>query len=99
MSKEQAPDPARRKEERVPAAMPVKLAKGLGTTRDVSASGVFFEMDSDLTVGGEISFEIEMDTALGPMTMKCRGKVVRTEQKGSRTGIAVKLSDSRLEAV
>ena len=91
--------PIRRKSERVLAEMPIRVGGSLGTTRDVSATGVFFEIDSSMAVGSEISFEIEMQTALGPMMMKCSGQVVRTGQKGSRTGIAVKMTDTRMEAV
>ena len=79
--------------------MPVHLADGHGTTRDVSATGVFFEIDGSTVIGNEISFEIEMHTALGPMLMKCRGQIIRTEQNGARTGVAVKMLDSRLEAI
>ena len=90
---------ARRAHERVAAEMPVRREGSLGTTRNVSASGVFFEIDSDMAVGSEISFEIGMQTNLGPMAMKCRGLVVRTEQKDGRTGVAVRMTESRLEAV
>ncbi|MDP2195157.1 MAG: PilZ domain-containing protein [Rhodocyclaceae bacterium] len=80
--------------------LPVSLEEGsMGSTCDVSASGVFFEIDSSLAVGSQISFEIEMHSAIGPMTMKCVGLVVRTEQKDGRTGVAVKMTDSRLVAV
>lgn len=92
--------PNRRRSERVLAEMPVRVGGSLGATHDVSATGVFFEIDSSMAVGSEISFEIEMRTALGPMMMmKCSGPVVRTEQKGSRTGIAVKMTDTRMETV
>jgi len=99
MTKAIPPIQARRKHERVVAEMPVRHEGSLGTTRNVSASGVFFEIDSSMAVGSEISFEIDMQTNLGPMTMKCQGLVVRTEQKGSRIGVAVRMTDSRLEAL
>lgn len=98
MTIEITPDAARRAHERVAAEMPVWRGKCLGTTRNVSASGVFFEIDGDMTVGSEISFEIGMQTALGPMTMKCQGLVVRTEQRDGRVGVAVRMTDSCLEA-
>ena len=98
MTKAKPPVEARRAHERVVAEMPVRREGSLGTTRNVSASGVFFEIDNGVAVGSEISFEIGMQTALGPMTMKCMGVVVRTEQKSGRTGVAVRMTDSRLEA-
>lgn len=94
-----APTTVNRKHERVSAAMPVRLEDALGTTRDVSASGVYFEIDCKMAVGSEISFEIEMSTLLGPMKMKSRGRIVRVEQKDGRAGIAVTMIDSLLEAV
>lgn len=99
MMKTDAPTQSQREHERVPSARPVKLADALGTTRDVSASGVYFEIDSDMVVGSDISFEIALDAPGGPMTLRCSGRVVRIEQKDGRTGIAVRMTDSRLEAV
>jgi hypothetical protein len=90
---------SRREHERVLAEFPVRLSGEFGMTWNVSMDGVFFEVDRSMAVGSEISFEIGMQTDLGPMTMKCQGLVVRTEQKGSRTGVAVRMTDSRLEAV
>ena len=90
---------ARREHERVVAEMPVRQEGSLGTTRNVSASGVFFEIDGSVAAGSEISFAIEMQTDLGPMTMKCQGLVVRTEQRDGRMGVAVRMTESRLEAV
>lgn len=87
----------RREEERVTAEMPVRLPGAMGLTRNVSTSSVYFEIEGQLVAGSEISFEIEMDTDLGQMTMKCQGRVVRTEQKGTRMGIAVKMTDTQME--
>jgi PilZ domain len=92
--------PNRRGHERVSIAMPMFMAGKTGVTRDVSVSGVYFEIDGAAAIGSEVSFEIEMDTAtLGLTKVKCSGQVVRKEQQGSRTGIAVTMTDSRLEVV
>lgn len=79
--------------------MPVRVAEHIGVTRDVSASGIYFEMDSGTEIGSEISFDVEMDTLSGPMKLKCSGVVVRKEQSGSRTGVAVRMLESKFEAV
>lgn len=83
----------------MPSALPVKLADALGTTRDVSAGGVYFEIDSNIVVGSDISFEIALDAPGGPMTLRCNGQVVRIDQKDGRTGVAVRMTDSGLEAL
>jgi hypothetical protein len=70
-----------------------------GVTRDISASGLYFETDSEQQVGSLIEFEIELDTPGGPMKFKAQGQIVRIEQQGGRTGAGVKLLTSRLVPV
>lgn len=87
------------REERVPAALPVSLDRGAGITRDVSASGVFFETDVNYAPGSEISFAIELNGPAGKMMFKCLGQIVRVEERGGKVGVAAKIIESRLEAV
>lgn len=87
-----------RRSERVDVALPVRLAGGIGMTRNVSVEGIYFEMDSAAETGSEITFDVDMETPLGRMTLKCSGLVVRTETRGGRSGIAVHIAESRLEA-
>ena len=88
----------KREEERVPAARPVKLERGTGITRDVSASGVFFETDVELAAGSEISFAIELDGPGGKMMFNCQGQIVRVEHRSGKVGVAAKIVTSTLEA-
>lgn len=70
---------------RFPLALPVVLSSGSGEfaalTRNVSASGVLFEMDRPLKVGLEIRFCLRMPgTVLGTtrdVLVHCLGRVVR----------------------
>jgi hypothetical protein len=87
------------REERVSAALPVSLDRGVGITRDVSASGVFFETDVNYAPGSEISFAIELRGPAGKMMFKCRGQIVRVEDRGGKVGVAAKIIESRLETV
>jgi hypothetical protein len=89
----------RREHQRIPAALPVHVADQMGTTRDVSVGGIYFELETTTSIGSEISFEIDIASPKGPMKFKCNGLVVRAEQKNGRTGIAVKIAESRLEIV
>ncbi len=90
---------SRTREERVRTARPVRLDQGTGITRDVSASGVFFETDVNYAAGSEINFSIELDGPGGKMMLRCQGQIVRVEQRDGKVGVAAKIIESRLEAV
>jgi hypothetical protein len=70
---------------RFPLALPVVLSSGKGEfaalTRNISASGVLFEVDRPLKVGLEIRFSLRMPGAvLGTsrdVLVHCLGRVVR----------------------
>ncbi len=75
------------------------MEQGAGITRDVSASGVFFETDVNYAAGSEISFSIELDGPGGKMMLRCQGQIVRVEQRDGKVGVAAKIIESRLESV
>jgi len=88
-----------RNEERVAATRPVKLGRGTGVTRNVSASGVFFETDVDYVPGSEVSFAIELDGPQAKKVMfKCQGQVVRVEHRDGKVGVAATIDASTLES-
>jgi hypothetical protein len=88
----------KRRDERVKAALPVRVAGGQpGLTRDVSASGVFFETDEEMSSGNAIEFTVEFDGPAGPMVMRCSGEIVRVERSGGKVGVAAKILESKLE--
>lgn len=88
-----------RREERIITALPVDLGTATGITRDVSASGVFFETDATYALGSEISFAVELDTPGGRMMLRCEGEIVRIEPRDARVGVAVKIVESTIEPV
>jgi hypothetical protein len=87
----------KRRDERIFTALPVKLETATGITRDVSASGVFFETEVTYALGSEISFAVELGTPGGRMVLKCEGEIVRIERRDARVGVAVKIVESTLE--
>lgn len=87
-----------RREERVKAVLPVALQGRSGTTRDVSASGVFIETDVTLSLGSTLTFEIAIETGSGPMVLACTGEVRRVERRGERLGIAVSILESMVRS-
>ncbi len=68
-------------------------------TRDISASGLFFETDTMQRIGGRIDFEIDLATPAGPIKFKAQGEIVRIESKAGKAGVGVKFLNSRLEPV
>jgi hypothetical protein len=91
------PDPACSRQEvrcavRFPLSLPVVLSSGKGEfaalTRNVSASGVLFELDRTLQPGLEIRFSLRMPGAvLGTprdILVHCRGRVVRCSMSQSQ---------------
>lgn len=86
-----------RREKRIPAAMPVKLANAhKGVTRDINASGIFFETESEYMPGNSIEMTVDFMTPAGKLQFQCQGVIVRVEKTGERVGVAVKISDSLL---
>ncbi len=65
----------------------------LAATRDVSARGVFFYLDADVTEGSPIEFTLTLPpeiTLTERIKVHCVGKVVRVhpKDKNSKVGIA-----------
>ena len=83
-----------RSEKRVRAVIPVTLARARGVTRDVSASGAFFETDASYKVGSRVHFAIDLATPWGPAHFDCRGKIVRLERHDGTLGVAVQFTDA-----
>lgn len=81
--------------ERIRVEMPVHLDQGMGVTRDVSQSGIFFYTDQSFSLGMPLRFALEFDHIIPgePMLLHCRGEVVRTEKSGERTGVAASISE------
>ncbi len=86
----------KRKGERVSTTLPVRLGAAIGITRDVSASGIFFETDASDAMRDLISFTMEFDTPRGKRMLKCKGDVVRIEPRDSRIGVAVRITESTM---
>jgi hypothetical protein len=89
------PHRRKRRPQRVCAVRPVSLDGVLGTTRDVSASGVFFETEAAYHKGSRIHFEINLDTPWGKAICDCDGKIVRVERRDGSVGIAVQFAEPK----
>jgi hypothetical protein len=80
-------------------ACPVSLPGGsTGMTRDISASGIYFETDHEPIGEAPLAFAVEFKNDMGAgMTLRCRGQVLRVERNGNRVGVAARILESRLE--
>jgi hypothetical protein len=86
---------------RFPLALPVVLSSGEGEfaaiTKNVSASGVVFELDRSLQVGLEIHFSLRMPGAvLGTprdVLVNCIGRVVRCSISQTQYQAAATIDD------
>ena len=91
-------DQEKRSRERICTALPVRLGNATGITRDVSASGIFFETDAADAVGDMIliSLTVEFDTLRGKRMLSCQGDIVRIEPRDASVGVAVRIIESTM---
>jgi len=75
--------------------LPVELEHGKGWTRDVSASGVYFETDAPPAVGTRIRFAMVLPYGTA-VRVECVGEIVRLEAHDGRVGVAATITASRL---
>ena len=95
---ETKPPLPQRREVRVATELPVSVAGGAaGTTKNISASGVFFVTGADFAPGNVVSFSIELQSRGEVMVLECSGEVVRVEHGAGMTGVAARILESRLE--
>ena len=78
----------RRKGERYKLALPVQLNNGIGTTCDISTSGIFFETERAHSIGDTIRLFLNFEAE----TLQCEGRVVRVEPRNGQFGVAVELA-------
>jgi hypothetical protein len=88
----------RRSQPRETVSITVSIGSdGRGTTRDVSALGMFLETDWDQAI--EPVLDLEFDLAAAPtrtFRFVAQGAVVRREDLGPKSGVAVRLLTMRV---
>lgn len=80
--------------DRHPVAFPVSIGPSKGIVKDISTTGIYFEIDQSQSVGSSIDFVLDLDTPGGPIQIQCHGTVVRIEEKPGCIGIAATISES-----
>ena len=92
----------RRTSRRFNMSLPVALsmpgnaqpAPRVAETRDISFRGLYFILDENHEVGGNIEFVLTLPkeiTMAGDVRIRCFGEVVRVEEHNGRRGIAAKI--------
>lgn len=91
---------SRERSPRVKVSFPMTVADGgTGVTKDISATGIYFEVDSKQEEGNVISFWVELDTPGGKLKLVCEGEIVRVEEEGGKTRVATKIISQEIEAL
>lgn len=97
--------PDRRRAPRLPVDLTVELDEATGRTRDVSASGVYFQTRQALAPGTAITFTLMLEdaaiflaepTAPSAFRLECEGRIVRVEEREGTLGVAAALKICRL---
>lgn len=88
-----------RRSPRLNVTIPVRLDGAEGTSRNISATGLYLQIDRkrEYFVGEEVDFEIELELPSGESLMSSRGEVVRTEDLGDRLGVAIKILSTSVD--
>ncbi len=91
---------------RFPIKLPVEVraeeaAKLQAETKDISAGGVLFYMDTAMAVGSRIEFNISLPAAVlgtpNDVNVLCVGRVVRCSDEGDRRAVAAVIDEYRFE--
>ena len=80
--------------DRFTSALPVEIGGVQGLTRNISATGIYFETEAAQMPGSRVNFTVEMNTRGMKIKLVCQGKVVRVDHNGRVSGIAAKLESS-----
>ena len=80
--------------DRFDTELPVEMGDIRGLTRNISATGVYFETEGAQTPGSHVHFTVEVNVQGQKLKLVCEGEVVRVDRMGGTLGIAAKLVSS-----
>ncbi|MGA3168490.1 MAG: PilZ domain-containing protein [Terriglobia bacterium] len=101
-------NPERRNTTRLPLVLPIclewlssddEIHRTRGTTRDVSHNGVYCFLEGPLSPGLPVSFAIVFPSDLtgsDPLKLDCGGRIVRSEIRERRLGVAATIESARV---
>jgi Tfp pilus assembly protein PilZ len=77
----------RRRGQRFKLTLGVQLNDGIGTTCDISTSGIFFETEGAYAIGDTIRLSLHFEHEI----LQREARVVRVEPRNGQFGVAVEL--------
>jgi hypothetical protein len=85
----------RRQAKRYPMAVPMRLGKSDGQTKDLSSRGVYFTAASPMREGTPVEMNVTLTNACarGPVTLHLRGHITRVDRLESELGAAVVIEE------
>ena len=86
---------------RLPISVRSRAEERAAETRDISAGGVLFDVDTDMHVGSTIEFTISMPASVlnteADVLVNCTGRVVRCTNEDGRRMVAAVIDEYRFE--
>lgn len=80
--------------DRFASELPLHIKGVDGLTKNVSATGVYFETTAQPEPGSRVNFVVEVVINGQNVNMVCAGQVVRVDHIDGKVGVAVKLTSS-----
>lgn len=97
MDKRRAHSQSRSPRHRIAAA--VRLPNGKGRARNISNSGLFFELSEPLEPGRTLHVSLILNDLhpMPPVQLEAAGRVVRVERVDGKAGVAIEFTSVRFE--
>jgi len=80
--------------DRFATELPIEMGRVHGLTRNISATGIYFETENAQEPGSRVHLSVEVVIHGERLKLICDGKVVRVDHKDGVLGIAAKLDGS-----
>jgi hypothetical protein len=77
--------------DRFDAAIPLALGDALGEVRNISDTGLYFEIDAEQKVGSLVNLTLEFQLGGKPHRVECKAQVVRISNVNGRVGVGARL--------
>ena len=79
--------------------VPVQLTNGRGRARNISNSGLFFELAEPLEPGKTLHVSLILNDLhpMPPVQLEAAGRVVRVERLDGKAGVAIEFTSVRFE--
>ena len=80
--------------DRFDTELPVEIGGIQGLTRNISATGIYFQIEWMQEPGSRVRFTVEVNVRGEKLKLVCDGEVIRVDHNDGGLGIAAKLDSS-----